>query len=82
MIVFVKVVLTAKIKARDINAINFVCGLMVYFSAECQLIGDFPLEEPAGKPVILVAEIVVLIDPVAAATISRPIAETLLDPNR
>jgi len=79
--VLVEVILTAKIEAGAIESINFVRGLMENLTAERQFFGDLSLEQPPHKPVILVAVGIVLIDPIAAASISRPVAEILLDPN-
>ena len=55
MVVFVKVVETAKIEAGAIESINFVRGLMENLTAERQFFGDLSLEQPPHKPVILVA---------------------------
>ena len=77
---FVEVVTAAEIEAGAIDTINLVCSLMEYFTAERQFFGDLSLEQPPHKPVILVVVIIILIDPIAAATISRPLAKTLLHP--
>src|SRR5450759_2949625 len=82
VIVFVEVKLAAKIEAGAIDAINRVSGLMEYLAAERQFISDFPLQDPSGEPVILIAKIIVLIYPVTAAAVGRPLAEAFLHPYR
>jgi len=54
---------------------------MEYLSAEGQFFRDLAFEQPGEEPKILVANAVVLIDPVAAAAIGRPLAEALLRPD-
>ena len=51
---------------------------MEYLAAYGQLLGHLLLQEPAEEPIILVGGVVPLIDPIAAAAIGRPIAETFL----
>jgi hypothetical protein len=82
VIVFVDVKLAAKTEAGAIDAINGVGGLMKNLTAERQFIRNLLLQDPAGEPVILIAKIIVLIDPVSAATVRRPIAEAFLHPYR
>ena len=80
VIVFVKVVDATEIEACAIDASNGVGGLMEYFTPERQFFGDLSLEQPPHKPIILVAVIIVLIDPIATAAIRSPIAKALLHP--
>ena len=82
MIVFVEVILAAKIEAGLIDAINGVSGLMKNLAAERQFIRDFLLEKPAEEPIVLIAKISVLIYPITAAAVGRPVAEAFLHPNR
>ena len=57
-------------------------GLMEYLSADGQLFGYLPLQQPAEEPIVAIGRVVAVIDPVAAAAIGRPIAEAFLNPER
>ena len=78
---FVNIVTAAKIEAGTIDAINSVSGLMEYLTAERQFVRNFLLEKPAKEPIVFIAKIVILIYPVSAAAIRRPLMEEFLRNN-
>ena len=57
-------------------------GLMEYLSANDQLFGHLPLQQPAEEPIVAIGRVVTVVDPVTAAAIGRPIAEAFLNPER
>ncbi len=82
MIVFIKIINATNIESSAIGATDGISCLIEHLAPERQLSSDFPLEQPAGEPVIFVTAIIVLIYPITAVAISRPLAKTLLHSNR
>ena len=64
MIVVVNVVIAADIKSGAVLSVNFIRGLMKYLTAERQLVGDLPLEQPSEEPIVFVTGAFAVIDPV------------------
>jgi hypothetical protein len=52
--VFIKIINATKIESGAIDTVNGIRGLMEHFATQRQCFRDFPLEQPAGKPVIFV----------------------------
>ena len=80
--VLIEVIIAADTKTRLIHRVNVICGLMKYLATEGQFIGELLLEQPAEEPVVLIAKIIILVDPIATTSIGRPIAKAFLHPDR
>ena len=70
MVVVVEIVDRADIEARAVPPGLGGRGLVKHFGADCQLLGNLPLQQPAHEKIIAVAG--ARIDPVAAAAIEQP----------
>ena len=75
MIVRIKIIDATEIEAGAVFAADHAGRLMEYLSAERQFVCDLTLEQPAKEQIILIAQPLGLIDPIAAAAIGCPIAE-------
>src|SRR4029077_21102969 len=81
VIVRVEVIGDSDVEARLILDVDIVCRLVEDFTAQSEVIGNLALEQPAEEPIVLVAQVGVLIDRIPSATIRGPVAETFLQPN-
>jgi len=81
VVVFIEVVDGAEVEPRAVISINRLGALMEYFSGHREFVSDLSLEQPAKKPIILIAG-TAPVDPITAASIGGPIAKALLNPHR
>ena len=81
VIVRVEVVGASDVEARLILDVDIVCRLVEDFAAQSEAVGNLALEQPTEEPIVLVAQVCVLIDRIPSATIRGPVAEAFLQPN-
>ena len=55
---------------------------MKYLTAERQLVGDLPLEQPSEEPIVFVTGAFAVIDPVPTTAIGCPVSKAFLYPKR
>src|ERR1700722_15686652 len=87
--IVIEIVDGADVEARGGLRVNRISGaegdrrrLVEDFAADSELLRDLTLQQPAEEPVVAICGAVAMIDPVTAAAIGGPIAETFLNPER
>src|SRR5580693_205784 len=78
----VEIVNGADVESGIVFASDRVGSLVEKLTADGELLGDLFLQQPADEPVILVERAAAVVDPIAAAPVSGPIAEAFLQPHR
>src|SRR6202161_4674827 len=87
--IVIKIVDGAYVEARGGLRVNRICGaegdrrrLVEDFAADGELLRNLTLQQPAEEPVVAICGAVAVIDPVTAAAVGGPLAETFLNPER
>src|ERR1035437_9892231 len=80
MLMFGKIHDRADIESGVSASADFHRGAMIHFRSDQNILLDFPLHDHAPKAPVLIAR--AGIDAVAAAAVNRPVANTLLQPQR